>query len=120
MQTRMENGRVTVTYTDGTSDKLSLKNPENWWPIEQDYYTDGYAFTTDAPKPPRLIFKTGEITRNFDDYTDIQGFTQYGIDGGAGTLLDLPLNAKKTLQRIHIESITNDVIIGLMSLTLQR
>ncbi|WP_028374529.1 DUF4450 domain-containing protein [Leeuwenhoekiella sp. MAR_2009_132] len=120
MQTRMENGRVTVTYTDGTSDKLSLKNPENWWPIEQDYYADGYAFTADAPKPPRLIFKTGEITRNFDDYTDIHGFTQYGIDNGAGTLLDLPLDVKKTLQHIHIESITNDVIIGLMSLTLQR
>ncbi len=120
MQTRMENGRVTVTYTDGTSDMLRLKNPENWWPIEQDYYTDGYAFTTDAPKPPRLLFKTGAITREFDDYTDIHGFTQYGIDGGAGTLLDLPLDAKKTLQSIHIESITNDVIIGLMSLTLQR
>ncbi|HAX15419.1 MAG TPA: glycogen debranching protein, partial [Leeuwenhoekiella sp.] len=120
MQTQLVNGTVTLTYTDGTTAVLQLKNPENWWPIEQDYYTDGYAFTTGAPKPPRVIFKTGEIKRDFKGYINIHGFTNYGIDGGAGTVLDLPLNPQKTLEKLTLEAQANDVIIGLMSITLLK
>lgn len=120
MQSRITNGEITINYTDGTSDILPLKNPENWWPIEQDYFIDGLAFTTDAPKPPRVYFKTGEITRDFKDFKTIKGFSGYGIDGGAGTILDLPLDKNKTLKNMTLKTIANDVVIGLMSLTLIR
>ena len=92
MQSRFENGEVVVTYADESSEILSLKNPENWWPIEQDYYIDDYAFTTGASKPTRVHLKTGEITREFSDYQIIKGFSDFGIDGGAATILDLPLD----------------------------
>ena len=120
MQSRFENGQVIVNYTDGTSEILSLKNPENWWPIEQDYFVDGLAFTTDAPKPPRVYLKSGVISRTFNDFKLIKGFSSYGIDGGAATILDLPLNKNKTLKNISIKTIANDVVIGLMSATLVR
>ncbi|MEN2413191.1 DUF4450 domain-containing protein [Flavobacterium mesophilum] len=120
MQSRMTNGEITVNYTDGTSEILPLKNPENWWPIEQDYFVDGLAFTTDAPKPFRVYLKTGEISRDFKDFTIIKGFTNYGIDGGAGTILDLPLDKNKTLKSLTLKTIANDVVIGLMSVTLIR
>lgn len=120
MQSRITNGEITIHYTDGTSEILSLKNPENWWPIEQDYFTDGLAFTTDAPKPPRVYFKTGEISRDFKDFKTIKGFSNYGVDGGAGTILDLPLNKNKTLKSLTLKTIANDVVIGLMSITLIR
>ena len=120
MQSRITNGEIIVNYTDGTSEILPLKNPENWWPIEQDYFIDGLAFTTDAPKPPRVYFKTGEISRDFKDFKTIKGFTSYGVDGGAGTILDLPLDKNKTLKNLTLKTIANDVVIGLMSLTLVR
>ncbi|KAF2327736.1 DUF4450 domain-containing protein [Flavobacterium daemonense] len=120
MQSRITNGEITVNYTDGTSEILALKNPENWWPIEQDYFVDGLAFTTDAPKPPRVYLKTGEISRDFKDFTIIKGFTNYGVDGGAGTILDLPLDKNKILKSLTLKSIANDVVIGLMSVTLIR
>lgn len=120
MQSRIVNGEIKVEYTDGTSEILPLKNPENWWPIEQDYFTDGLAFTTDAPKPPRVYFKTGEISRDFKDFKTIKGFSNYGIDGGAGTILELPLNKNKTLKNLTLRTIANDVVIGLMSVTLIR
>lgn len=120
MQSRMVNGELTVNYTDGSSEILSLKNPENWWPIEQDYFTDNLAFTTDAPKPPRVYLKSGIISRNFTDFKSIKGFSNYGVEGGAATILDLPLNKNKTLKNITLKSITNDVVIGLMSATLVR
>ncbi|MFG4002948.1 DUF4450 domain-containing protein [Flavobacterium aquidurense] len=120
MQSRIVNGEIIVHYTDGTSETLSLRNPENWWPIEQDYFIDGLAFTTDAPKPPRIYFKTGEISRDFAAFKSIKGFTSYGVDGGAGTILDLPLDKNKTLKNMTLRTIANDVVIGLMSLTLIR
>ncbi|WP_308991081.1 DUF4450 domain-containing protein [Mariniflexile litorale] len=120
MQSRFVNGEIIVTYTDGTIETLELKNPENWWPIEQDYFVDGLAFTTDAPKPPRVYLKSGTITRGFKDFTPIKGFTDFGIDGGAATILDLPLNGSKTLKNIEIKAIANEVVIGIMSVTLVR
>ncbi|MFD3003007.1 hypothetical protein ACFS7Z_21765 [Pontibacter toksunensis] len=36
MQSRFDNWEVVVHYTDGTQEKLVLRNPETWWPIEQD------------------------------------------------------------------------------------
>ncbi|MCH4551723.1 DUF4450 domain-containing protein [Aestuariibaculum lutulentum] len=120
MQSRFTNGEVIVNYTDGTSETLPLKNPENWWPIEQDYFVDGLAFTTDAPKPPRVYFKTGDITSDFKDFTPIKGFSDYGVDGGAGTILDFPLDDSKTLKSLELKAVANDVVIGLMSVTLIR
>ena len=120
MQSRFTNGEVVFTYTDGSQDVLELKNPEIWWPIEQDYYTDGYAFNIDYPKPWRVHLKTGLITRGFDDYSKIKGFSNYAIDGGAATILDMPLNADKTLKSVTVKAVANEVIIGLMSLTLVR
>jgi hypothetical protein len=120
MQSRFTNGELTVNYTDGTSEVLPLKNPENWWPIEQDYFTNGLAFTTDAPKPPRVYLKTGMVSRTFNDFKSIKGFSNYGVDGGAATILDLPLNKNKTLKNISLKTIANDVVIGIMSATLVR
>ncbi|MEL1252359.1 DUF4450 domain-containing protein [Flavobacterium sp. DGU38] len=120
MQSRIVNGEIQVNYTDGTSEILQLKNPENWWPIEQDYFVDGLAFTTEAPKPPRVYLKSGEISRTFKDFTTIKGYSNFGIDGGAGTILDLPLNKNKTLKNLTLKAIANDVVIGLMSATLIR
>ncbi len=120
MQSQFINGELTVSYTDGTTEVLPLKNPENWWPIEQDYYTDGFAFSTQATKPPRVYLKSGIISRTFEDFKTIKGFSNYGIDGGAATILDLPLDKKKTLKSLTLKTIANDVVIGLMSATLAR
>lgn len=120
MQSRITNGIVYINYTDGRKDSLHLKNPENWWPIEQDYYTDGFAFTTNAPRPERLYLKEGKFANEFSNYITIRGFSNRGIDGGAATLLDIPLNVTRTLQSITVQAVANDVVIGLMAVTLVR
>jgi len=120
MQSQLVNGIVRVEYTDGTNSLLELKNPENWWPIEQDYVEDGFAFKTGAPTPVRVHLKTGLITRGFEKYSSIKGFSNRAIDGGAATVLDLPLNATKEIKQVVVKAVANDVIIGLMSMTLVR
>jgi hypothetical protein len=120
MQSRFLNGLVEMHYTDGTVDRLELRNPENWWPIEQDLYEDGYAFTTDAPRPLRIALATGKSIPRGYRYGSIKGFSNFAVEGGAATVLKMPLDPARTLERLVLHSIANDVVIGLMALTLER
>jgi hypothetical protein len=120
MQSQMINGAIDVHYMDGTTSTIALKNPENWWPIEQDYYIDGFAFQTGAPKPIRISLKTGEEMKANYKYSSIKGFSGFAIDGGAATVLDFPIDNSKPLKNITLKTIANDVVIGLMGLTLIR
>jgi len=120
MQTRLVNGELRVRYTDGSIDTLALINPQNWWPIEQDYFVDGIGFTTNAPRPLRLQLKTGKVVSTPQEYSTIKGFTNMAIDGGAATILDMPLNRNKDLLSVSLHTFANDVVIGLMSVTLAR
>jgi len=120
MQTHFVNGMINVEYTDGSSDTLELINPENWCPIEQDYFENGLAFRLNAPRPYRLHLKTGLVSNDLEKDLKIDGVYGRKIDGGAALLLDMPLNNTKILRKISVETVANDVIIGLMSVTLQR
>ena len=129
MQSHVRNGVVVVRYKDGTEDQLELVNPTNWWPIEQDYYEDGYAFTTGAVRPVRVLLKTGEVRNGGDsggddgrrgEWTTIKGFSNTAIDGGAATVLDMVLDRGKELDRVVLRTTASDVVVGLMSLTLLR
>ena len=118
MQSQLDNGILVVVYTDGTKDSLALRNPETWWPIQEDYYTDGFAFALKQSRPVRIHLKSGEII-----VPDEKSITEYNgkkIDGGAATVLDLPLDPSKTLKKITLKTIANDVVIGLMGITLAR
>lgn len=121
MQSRFENGKIIVNYKDGSFDELLLTNPDNWWPIEQDYFIDGYAFDTDRERPYRIHLKTGKISNEAHDaYVSIDHFTKYAIEGGAATVLDIPLNPDKELDSLTLETTAVDVIIGIMAITLLR
>ncbi|WP_134088079.1 DUF4450 domain-containing protein [Olivibacter sp. XZL3] len=120
MQSQFTNGMLTIVYADGTKEELELRNPDNWWPIEQDYEDDGYAFSLPKDKPYRLHLKTGRVVRGGEgSYYEIKGFTKRAIDGGAATLLELPLDPTKELKTLELRTIANDVVIGLMGMTLE-
>jgi hypothetical protein len=117
MQSRFDNGEVVVTYTDGTTERLALNNPVNWWPIDQDYFIDDYAFRRPEPIPPRVALQTGEVR-----LLDAKTFKGKGgkVPGGAATVLDLPLKPDKELKSLTVHALANEVVIGLMAVTLER
>jgi len=119
MQSRIDNGLVIAAYQDGTADTLRLRNPDNWCPIEQDYYVDGKAFQTAEPRPYRLCFATGTVSRDLGRSLNIQGVYGREIPGGAAQLLRMPLNRQKKLRSLTVRTLSNDVVIGLMGVTLQ-
>jgi hypothetical protein len=117
LQSRFDNGEVIAAYADGSTAKLTLRNPENWWPIDQDYFMDDYAFRRDGPIPPRVDLRTGKIR-----ILDVESFKGKGgkIPGGAATVLDLPLDPARQLKSLTVRALANEVVIGLMSVTLER
>lgn len=119
MQCHIDNGLIRVYYKDGTCDKMALRNPDNWAPIEHIFFEDGLAFNRHVPALYRLRLKTGEISNNFGEELGFPGASRE-LDGGAAILLEMPLNPDKKLSHLVLETLSNDVVIGLMGITLQR
>lgn len=97
MHSQLDNGELLVEYQDGSTDRLPLHNPTTWWPIEADYDTavDGYCIP--GPWPPRV-----------------------DLGAGRATILDLPLDPTRELKSLTVRCLANEVVVGLMSVTLQR
>ena len=117
MQSHIDNGVVTVNYADGTSDTLRLRNPHNWCPIEQDYYDDGLAFRAAWPRPYRIDFATGEMKRSLQPSGDSYGDRRFSK--GAGVVLEMPTDPHKRLQSMTVRALSNDVVIGVMGVTME-
>ncbi|MFA6103664.1 MAG: hypothetical protein WCV67_09960 [Victivallaceae bacterium] len=89
MQSRVENARFTVTYADGSTQSISMVNPEN-----------------------------------FDDWLNAalqtQNETVYFSDYNHGMVQRIKLDTQKELSKISIEAIANEVIIGLIGISIRK
>lgn len=130
MQSQFVNAIVKVDYTDGSSDTLYLRNPDNWCPIEQDYFNNGFAYSLPSPRPYRISLQDGFVSRDLRKHfsTSISLSSDqpedkkpvFSIPGGAGQIYDMLLTPKKKLQSLTVRTLANDVVIGVMGVTLQK
>ena len=131
MQYAIGNAVVRVEYSDGTSDELMLTPPVNWCPIEQDFLENTTAFPQPELRPYRVGLASGKVSRHLfrdlhlaanKNMADVPGFKKAvaEIEGGAAILLDMPLDARKKLKRFTFRALSNEVIVGLMGITLQK
>lgn len=138
MQSRIDNGLVIARYADGSADTLHLTNPYNWCPIEQDYYYDDHAYWSATQHPYRVHLGSGLVSRQLKDelqrtgndngavnihVTDFEANTPIAkglsIPDGAAQLLKMPLHPDRQLVSITLRTLSNDVVIGLMGVTLE-
>ncbi len=119
IQCNMDNAIIKVYYKDGCCDTLPLINPINWAPIEQIFYEDGAAFNRHAPSIQRVSLKTGEISDKFGEQLGYDGANCI-IDGGAAIILKMPLDSSKKLSRLVLETVCNEVVIGVMGITMEK
>ncbi len=100
MQTRIANGRVVLTYADGVEDVLELVPPENFWTLcpiggtDYDYERDGFCL----PRTPPPTVQLGNNCR--------------------AMVLNRRLRPDMTLKSVTLETLSQEVIIGLMGVTL--
>jgi len=131
MQSRIDNAIIVATYQDGTTDTLALRNPINWCPIEQEYYVDDLAFWTCPVKPYRVHLGSGIATRDLRKVISV-GNIEKSVSGnpdsaepqfikdGAAEILKMPLNKEKKLRSFTLRTLSNDVVVGVMAITLQK
>jgi hypothetical protein len=118
MQSRIDNGEIVATYADGTQARLALRNPDNWWPIDQDYFVDDYQFPLCGRLPVRVDLKSAQV--RVPDAPTFKRAGRGSIDGGAATVLELPLDPARPLKSLTLRALANDVVIGLMGVTLDQ
>ena len=120
MQSRIANAHVIVEYADHSSDTLTLTNPDNWCPIEQDYFVDNLAFSTASPRPIRLCLGTGDVSRDLGKTLSIKGVYGREIPGGAAQMLRMVVDPNKKLRSLTISVESNDIVVGLMAITKEK
>jgi hypothetical protein len=64
--------------------------------------------------------KEGKFGKGLTSYSSIRGYSNRGIEGGAATVLHIPLDPGRELSSFQFNAVANDVIIGLMAITLTR
>ena len=114
---RMVHATLRVQYTDGTHAELQLRNPENWWPIEQDYLIDDYLFVDTAAPPARVDLATGTVR-----VLDLDSFKGRGrtVPGGAASVITFALDPGKTLAELTIHVELYGIVFALLAATLVR
>ena len=133
MQSRIDNALVVAQYKDGTSDTLHIENPINWPTINQEYVFDNAAFWSAPVMPLRFSLDNGKVAREINRHdilpeglktegeakqlSDVYG---YEIHHGAGVILKMPINPKKKLESLHLITLSNDAVVGLMAVTLEK
>ena len=130
MQSRIDNALVIATYADNSCDTLHLENPINWQTINEEFVFDGKAFWSAPVKPLRFRFDNGAVSRNINVSGAAplpregmgvgQAPSPYAIHHGAGVILKMPLNPSKHLNSLRLVTLSNDVVVGLMGLTLEK
>lgn len=98
MQTGLANGVIRLHYADGQSDEIELVHPDNYWSLEANYDYDRHGFCLPKNPPPSVIL--GEHCR--------------------AMLYNYRLKKEATLARIEIETLSPEVVIGLMGATLMN
>lgn len=128
MQSRIENGLLRVRYADGSrSEALAITNPDTWAPIEQIAYHDEHAFLAPCDRYcgerlplERMHLGTGRMSRFLDRHFGIEGVGARYIEGGAAVVLQLPVDPAKELAALELTTCSNDVVIGLMAVTVEE
>jgi len=102
MQTHIANAEVHFRYVDGVVEKLELIPPVNFWSLcpwgggDYDYVTDGFCL----PKQPPLMVQLGQNCR--------------------AIVLSWKLRRGVQLKEIALETLSQDVVIGLMGVSLMN
>ena len=59
------------------------------------------------------------VSRDLGEVLGLKGAAEREIPGGAAQMLSMPLNSQKELRSLTVRTLSNDVVIGLMAVTLQ-
>jgi hypothetical protein len=95
MQTGIANGQVVIRYADGEEDRHDIHHPNDFWDVGGDYNYEVDSFSLPKTPPPTLT-----------------------LDEGSRAVAFVRPLRKGTVREIEIETLSMEVIIGLMALSI--
>ena len=99
-------------------------SPYNYAPIEREYFYDDHAFAL-APAvqaPPRVRFAPGKTKDTDAPKTPLaakKGAEGGVIPGGAGVMVDIPVDPTRRLEALTLTVLSPDIVTGIAAVTLQ-
>ena len=134
MQSRIDNALVMAEYEDGSCDTLRLENPINWPTVNEEFIFDGKAFWSAPVMPLRFRLDNGRVGRQINarellsvipskhdgKEKKIGDNNRYAVDKGAGVILKMPLDSARKIRAIRVKTLSNDIVVGLMAVTLEK
>ncbi len=134
MQSRIDNALILAEYEDGACDTLRLENPINWPTINEEFIFDNNAFWSAPVMPLRFRLDNGKVGRHINAKKLLSAVpakhngkekkigedNRYTIDKGAGVILKMPLDSSRRIRAIRIKTLSNDIVVGLMAVTMER
>lgn len=116
--TGASHARIGVSYRVGEPISKSLRSPESWWPVEQDYELDDYVFRIGKGELPwRVDLYTGQVRKLARDTLRGRGGQ---IRGGAAFTVEVDLDPHRELEKCEISCELYGVVLGLLAVTLER
>jgi hypothetical protein len=112
MQCQIANAVIRLNYADGQTDSLELVPPVNYWNL-----CAIASYTKETEKPPRIDY-TSEIDR-FCLPARLPERVQLGENCRA-MLLNLKLRKEVELKSITLETLSQEVVVGLMGISLMK
>lgn len=133
MQSRIDNALVIAHYADGSCDTLRLVNPVNWPTLTEEYVFDDGSFWSAPRKPWRFRLDNGAVARDinrsdilppeargFGNRKAIGADNRYAVHHGAGVILKMLLDPRKILTSFRVVTLSNDIVVGVMGITLEK
>lgn len=128
LQAGRNNEGFRILKSDLTDEMLLGKSPGNFGQISHydrernEAYRD---FGDNVGITSRAIINSKELLtiappKADDKEKKIGEEKRYAIEKGAGVILKMPLNPKRKLKAIRIKTLSNDIVVGMMAITLQR
>jgi hypothetical protein len=112
MQCQIANAVIRLNYADGQTDSLELVPPVNYWNL-----CAIASYAKESDKPPRFDY-TSEIDK-FCLPAILPERVQLGENCRA-MLLNLKLRKDVVLKSMTLETLSQEVVVGLMGITLMK
>lgn len=124
--TRTAHATIQLAYGNGRrSEVFSLRSPNDWWPVEQNYLVDDYVFQMgryqhfqpDLTTTWRVDLQTG-ATRPISSLTH-PGSRGGIVQGGAAFVVRVEADPQQELQSLHLHCQLYGVVLGLLGVTVE-
>jgi len=113
---------VVISYATDQQQRVELRSPNTWWPVEQDYMLDDYIFRLDPEQnaAARVEWRVDLLTGRARKLDYVRHSPGGVIKGGSAFVVSINVDPQRKLQAIELHTRLYGIVLAWMGLTLER